>query len=95
MIPLWELAKYRINKLIPNSLSFEEQKALLINSDAWKCSVHQQNKHLAIDEITNDNIRGEIESAAIHWGIEMSKQYQGFRWVPFAITRSMCEIYIG
>ena len=29
---IWELAKYRLNKKIPNTLTFEERKVCLINS---------------------------------------------------------------
>lgn len=95
VMPIWELAKYRLNKLIPQSLSLEEKKALLVNSDAWKCSIHQQNKHLTIEEITDDNIQKEIDSVATHWGMDIMKKYQKFEWLPLALSGDICEIYIG
>ncbi|MBR4022418.1 MAG: hypothetical protein IKI94_07485 [Ruminococcus sp.] len=95
VMPIWELAKYRLNKLIPQSLSLEEKKAILLNSEAWKCSIHQQNKHLTIEEITEDNIQNEIDSAATHWGIHIMKRYQKLEWLPLALDGDICEIYIG
>ena len=76
IIYIWELAKYRLNKLIPQNFPFEKKKVLLLNSDAWKCTIHQQNKPLAVEEITEKNIQQEIDSAAIHWGIDITNRYQ-------------------
>lgn len=53
------------------SLPFEERRSLLINSKAWRGRINQQNKHLAPDEITADNIDKEIESVAIRWGMQI------------------------
>ena len=64
VMPIWELARYRINKKIPTSLPFEERKKLLINSEEWKGWIHQNNKHLDENEITEDNIQDEINIVA-------------------------------
>lgn len=95
VMPIWELAKYRLNKIIPQGLPFENKKNLLVNSDAWKCRVHQQNKHLSIEEITADNIQSEIDSVAIHWGIDIMNRYQRLEWLQLALAGNICEIRIG
>ncbi len=94
IMPIWELAKYRLNKLIPQTLSLEDKKKLLLNSDAWKCRIHQQNKHLPIEEITADNIQSEIDSVATHWGIDIMDRYQKLEWLQLALSGNICEIYI-
>lgn len=53
---IWELAKFRLKKMLPSTMPFEERKRQLINSEAWNCWVNQNNKHLSIDEIKEDNI---------------------------------------
>ena len=91
---IWELEKYRLNKRIPNTLPFEKRKELLINSKEWNGWVHQHNKHLSEDELTADNIQKEIDSVAICWGIEITKKYQKLEWLPTALDREICKIYI-
>ena len=56
---IWELAKYRLNKKIPNTLTFEERKVCLINSKEWNGWINQHNKHLSADELTEDNIQSD------------------------------------
>ena len=92
---IWELAKYRLYKQIPSSLSFDNRKALLVNSDAWRCTVHQQTNHLSVEEITEDNIQMEIDAAAIHWGIDIMKKHQKSEWLKLALKDAFCDIYIG
>lgn len=91
---IWELAKYRLKKLLPPSMPFEERKNKFINSEAWNCWVNQNNKHLAPEEITIDNIDKEIESVGLRWGIDIQKKYDTARWSIFAITDAICEVYI-
>ena len=71
-----ELAKYRLNKKIPNTLTFEERKVCLINSKEWNGWINQHNKHLSADELTEDNIQKEIDSVGIRWGMEIMKSFQ-------------------
>lgn len=91
---IWELAKYRLNKLIPETLPFEERKARLINSEAWRGRINQQNKHLAPDEITEENIQSEIESVAIRWGMEIEWSFKKEEWEIYATSSAMCKIFI-
>ncbi len=91
---IWELAKFRLTKLVPPTLPFEERKQQLINSEAWKCWVNQNNIHLAPDKLTPDNIDKEIEAVGIHWGIDIEKKYNTLKWVQLAMNGAMCEVCI-
>lgn len=91
---IWELAKYRLNKKIPNTLTFEERKVCLINSEEWNGWINQHNKHLSADELTEDNIQKEIDSVGIRWGMEIMKTFQKLEWLPIALNSEICNIYI-
>lgn len=91
---IWELAKYRLNKKIPNTLTFEERKVCLINSKEWNGWINQHNKHLSADELTEDNIQKEIDSVGIRWGLEIMKSFQKLEWLPIALNSEICNIYI-
>lgn len=92
MVAFYELGKYRLNKKIPNTLSFEERKDRLINSEEWKGRINQNNKHLAPENITADNIQSEIDTVGIRCGMEIMARYKN-KWVPMAIS-GMCRVYI-
>jgi hypothetical protein len=94
VIKIWELAKYRLNKKIPITLPFENRKSILIMSEEWNGGIHQNNKHLLADELTEENIQKEIDAAATHWGIEITKRFQKLEWVSIAMNSEICEIYI-
>lgn len=91
---IWELAKYRLNKKIPNTLTFEERKVGLINSEEWNGWINQHNKHLSVDELTEENIQKEIDSTGIRWGMEIMKSFQKLEWLPIALNSKICKIYI-
>ena len=91
---IWELAKYRLNKKIPNTLTFEERKVCLINSKEWNGWINQHNQHLSADELTEDNIQKEIDSVGIRWGMEIMKSFQKLEWLPIALNSEICNIYI-
>lgn len=91
---IWELAKYRLNKKIPNTLTFEERKVCLINSKEWNGWINQHNKHLSADELTEDNIQKEIDSVGIRWEMEIMKSFQKLEWLPIALNSEICNIYI-
>lgn len=91
---IWELAKYRLNKKIPNTLTFEERKVCLINSKEWNSWINQHNKHLSADELTEDNIQKEIDSVGTRWGMEIMKSFQKLEWLPIALNSEICNIYI-
>lgn len=91
---IWELAKYRLNKEIPNNLPFEERRKLLINSEGWNSRAHQQNKHLSANEITEDNIQKEIALVATRWGVDIMRRFQKLEWFSVAISGEICEICI-
>lgn len=91
---IWELAKYRLHKLCTASLPFEERKKRLLHSEAWNGWVNQHNKHLAPEELTEENIESEINNVGIHWGMDIMKRYQRLEWVPIAMNSGMCRVYI-
>ncbi len=94
VIPIWELAKYRLNKKIPNTLTFKERKELLIKSEEWNGWIHQHNKHLTTDELTEDNIQKEIDNVGTLWGMEIMKNFQKLEWLPIALNSEICKVYI-
>lgn len=94
VMDIWELAKYRLNKKIPNTLSFKERKACLISSEEWNGRVYQHNKHLLAEEITEDNIQKAIDEVATCCGIEIMSRFQKLEWVPIAMNSAVCHIYI-
>lgn len=94
VIGILELAKYRLNKKIPNTLPFEERKSLLITSEEWNGWIHQHNKHLSADELTEDNIQEAIDNASNCWGLEMIRNLQKMEWIQIAMNSDICEIYI-
>lgn len=89
-----ELAKYRLHKLIPQSLSFEEKKNRLINSEAWNCRTNQQAKQITPEDLTDGNIEKEIDSVGTLWGIDILNRYQPYKWIGFAMNGAICKIYI-
>ena len=94
VIPIWELSKYRLNKKVPQTLPFEERKKLLIKTEEWNGWVYQNNKHLTVAELTEENIQKEIDTVGIHWGIEITKKLQKLEWLPIALNSEICKIYI-
>ena len=94
IIHIWELAKYRLRKLLPPSMPFEERKNKFITSEAWNCWVNQNNEHLAPEELTIDNIDKEIESVGIRWGMDIENRCETSKWSFFAVTGAICEVYI-
>lgn len=94
VIPIWELMKYRLNKKIPNNLTFKDRKLLLINSIEWNGWIHKNNKHLTEEELTEENIQQEIDNVGICWGMEIMKKYQKLEWLPIALNSEICRIYI-
>lgn len=94
IVGFWELGKYRLNKKIPNTLPFEERKSRLVNSEEWRGWINQHNKHLAPEEITEDNIQHEINEVGTRWGMELMKRIQRLEWVPIAMNSGMCRVYI-
>ncbi len=91
---IWELAKYRLNKKIPNNLTFEERKKLLIDSAEWNGWIHKNNKYITEEELTEENIQQEIDNVGTCWGIEIMKKYQKLEWLPLALNGEICRIYI-
>jgi len=91
---IWELAKYRLNKKIPNNLTFEERKKLLIDSAEWNGWIHKNNKYITEEELTEENIQQEIDNVGTCLGIEIMKKYQKLEWLPLALNGEICRIYI-
>lgn len=91
---VWEMAKFRLKKMLPKTMPFEARKMCLINSEAWNCNINKINKHLAPDELTVDNIDDEIDSIGINWGIDIQKRFDTLAWTQLAMNSALCEIYI-
>lgn len=91
---IWELAKYRLHKLIPQSLPFEEKKKRLINSEAWNCRTNQQAKQITPEDLTDGNIEKEIGYVGTLWGIDIMNRYQSMKWIPMAMDNEICRVYI-
>lgn len=94
VMPIWELAKYRLNKKIPNNLTFEERKKLLIDSAEWNGWIHKNNKYITEEELTEENIQQEIDNVGTCLGIEIMKKYQKLEWISIALNGEICRIYI-
>lgn len=90
----WELTKYRLNKKIPSTLTFEERKTRLVNSEEWNGWIHQNNDHLLESELTEENIQKEIDKVGSRWGMELMKKIQRFEWLPIALNTALCEVSI-
>lgn len=88
------LGKYRINKKIPNTLSFEDRKNLLLSSKEWNSRQHQENKHLLPDQITEDNIQNEIDAVGNSIGIMLYTRFHKFAWIDIAVSQEVCTVYI-
>ena len=91
---IWELGVYRLNKMIPSTLSFEERKERLIQSDAWNGWINQNNLHLLPEELTSENIQHGIDTAGRRWGMSIMKSIQKGEWLPIAWGSGMCKVYI-
>lgn len=90
----WELTKYRLNKKIPSTLTFEERKTRLVNSEEWNGWIHQNNDHLLESELTEENIQKEIDKVGSRWGMELMKKIQRFEWLPIALNTALCEVSV-
>lgn len=91
---VWEMAKFRLNKMLPKTMPFEARKICLINSEAWNCNINKINKHLAPEEITVDNIDDVINRIGTNWGIDIQKRFATMAWTQLALNSALCEIYI-
>lgn len=91
---LWELGIYRLGKLLPNSMSFEERKTKLLISEAWNCWVNQNNQHLSPEKITKENIDQEIVDVGRHWGMDIQRSCESSNWIGYALNKANCRVYI-
>ncbi len=89
-----ELGIYRLKKLLPTNLPFEERKEAFIKSDAWNCWINQHNTHLNPEEITENNIDEEIENVGRRWGMDIEKKYNTMSWIHLAMDGAICKVYI-
>ncbi|MBQ3939568.1 MAG: hypothetical protein II723_00510 [Oscillospiraceae bacterium] len=94
VIPIWELAEYRLNQKVPATLSFEERKDILIHSEEWNGWIHQHNPHLKAEEITEENIQEEIDKVGRLWGMELTKRGQPMEWIQIAMNSNICKVFI-
>lgn len=93
VIPLCELAQYRLNKKIPTSLPFEERKRLFVSTPEWSGRIRQQNPHLNVDEITEANIQSEIDHAGIMAGMELQQRFESMKTYK-AFNEGYCELVL-
>ena len=94
LMRFWELGKYRLRKKVPKSLPFEKRKELLIQSEEWNGWIHQHNKHIPEDDLTEDNIDEEITHTGTEWGIELEQRFRPNEWLPIAINNKNVKVYI-
>lgn len=93
--PFCILERYRFNKQIPSTLSFVERKQRLVNSKEWNGWIHQNNRHLKEDELTEDNIQHEIDLVGDRWGRQVWKSLlKEKEWLSIALGSGLCEVYI-
>lgn len=95
VIALQILSKYRLRKKVPSDLPFSERKAILISSEEWK-NAKQRNPNL-VDEnaISEETIEKEIEHLGTLEGIFLEKRIRKLQWIPYAMSKATCNIYIG
>lgn len=93
LIPLWELAQYRLKKRIPSHLPFEERKKLLVSSSEWNGRKRQQNIHLNEEDLTEDNIQTEIEHTGVFAGIELQQRFENIKMYK-AFNEGYCELVL-
>lgn len=93
LMPMWELAVYRINKKISQDLPFEERKRLFINSPEFNSQIHQRNQHKTESELNEENIQSEIDSAGTRAGIVLDRQFDSIRDQK-AFAEGFCELVI-
>lgn len=91
---LCELGIYRLKKMLPTNLPFEERKEKFIKSEAWNCWINQHNTHLNPKEISENNIDEEIENVGKLWGMDIEKQYNTMSWINLAMNGAICKVYI-
>lgn len=89
-----ELMVYRLNKKIPDTLSFEERKKRLISSEEYKGWVYQRNEHISPDMITEENIQEEINKVGRCWSFNLMKSLGVLKWIPMTVNEDICEICI-
>ena len=89
-----ELGIYRLKKMLPTNLPFEERKEKFIKSEAWNCWINQHNTHLKPEEITENNIDDEIENVGRRWGMDIEKKYNTMSWIHLAMNGAICKVYI-
>ena len=89
-----ELGIYRLKKMLPTHLPFEERKEKDVKSEAWNCWINQHNTHLKPEEITENNIDKEIENVGRRWGMDIEKQYNTISWIHLAMNGAICKVYI-
>lgn len=89
---LMELAKYRLNKKIPKSLTFEERKRLFVNSNEWQNEFRLRNSHKEEQELTEENIQSEIDLAGMYAGIELGKKFTYKRF--YSLLTDYCELVL-
>lgn len=91
---LCELGKFRLNKMIPEELSFGEKKERLVGSKEWNSKMFRRNCHMTPDDLTEDNIHEVIDRVATYWGMEKTFEHQKGSWIPTATNSKICEVYI-
>ena len=93
VLHFWELCKYRINKKVPKELPFEERKILFTKTSEWHGHIRQMNKHLKENELTEENIQAEIDSAGVSAGMELDHRFENER-MRIAFTDGYCELVL-
>ena len=88
VMEIWELAKYRLNKRIPNNLTFEERKKLLINSAEWNGLIYKNNNRIKEEE--NKGSHGRVSFWALGIGSYDSEELFGLTKREELIQKLIC-----
>lgn len=91
---LGELTVYRLNKKIPDTLSFEERKKRLISSEEYNGWGYQHDEHISPDMIVEENIQEEINKIGRCWSLDLMKSLGVLKWIPMAVNEDICKICI-
>lgn len=89
-----ELYVYRLNKSIPTTLSFQERKQRLIDSQEWKHYSANTSDQTNVDNITEVNIQTKIDSCGRYFGYCSMYSIQKLGWVKIATGMTNLRVYI-
>ena len=88
-----EIYKYRFNKTLPKTLSFNERKQRLITMPEWNNKIRLHNRHILEKELTSENIDKEIDNIAWQMSIIKEMEANKIKWEIYSCN-ALCEAKI-